>query len=38
MRPINKEQIKKMEEIAKQLGIEAEYKFAPEEANIRSEV
>jgi predicted P-loop ATPase len=34
MKPINQEQMKKMEEIAKQLGIVAEYKFAPEEAHI----
>ena len=35
---MNKEQMKKMLEIAKQIGIEAEYKFAPEEANIAPEV
>jgi len=31
---MNQEQMKKMLEIAKQIGQEAEYKFAPEEANI----
>lgn len=31
---MNKEQMKKMLEIAKQIGEEAEYKFAPEEADI----